>query len=337
MAEDGNVSTPAPTDISGATRITLYTVLLVWSLVGNVLVIIVVFCNKNLRSTFNQLVLNMAVSDLVIPLLSLPIKIAEEALKPPDYKWLVGGSLGTILCKLCFFLADLSPAVSVFSLLIIAVERFILTVYPVSRFKFTARLNYFLIGGTWFTSMALTSPYLYTFRTITINGHTFCYSSWSPAFDDSVQKIYVLVICVVAFVVPFISIIVLYSLMLYKLNQNDKTVRKSMLHHQKGSSQRKRRNKTVFYISVSICVAFALLWGPYFSLIFVHYFILTKPIKEPLVSFVINYLAFANSAINPCIYFIFLKSFRKGFENIFKRKQNGRPSTRNDRVQETLL
>lgn len=330
MAENQGVndSTQHPsiaTDFNAATKITLYCILLVWSLVGNVIVIALLTLNKNLRSTFNQLILNMAISDLAIPLLSLPMKIAEEAAKPQAYTWLIGGSFGTALCKISFFIADLSPAVSVLSLLVIATERFIVTLFPIRRYMITRKVNYFCIGFTWIASMVLMSPHLYTFKTLEMDGYTYCYSSWEPDFDNVFsQKLFILIVCITAFVIPFLSMTILYSIMLYKLHQNNKTVQKEMLHQpsSKTESRRAQRNRTVFYISISICASFALLWGPYFCIVFVYHFIIVDQPSGETVFFVINYLAFANSAINPCIYFVFLKSFRNGLRSLFRKQKS---------------
>jgi len=116
--------------ILSETKLVLYSVLLVFSLLGNILVIAVVFYNENLRSDFNYLIVNMAISDLFIPLLAIPQRISEVSglLRPNE--WLIGGVGGAFLCKLSYFSSDFAPAVSIFSLVVIAASRFVAIVYP---------------------------------------------------------------------------------------------------------------------------------------------------------------------------------------------------------------
>ena len=78
-----------------------YSLLLVTILVGNSLVIAVTCRNRNLQKTINFLILNMALSDLFVPLFGLPIRIEQIYL--PQGRWLVGGAFGSITCKILPF------------------------------------------------------------------------------------------------------------------------------------------------------------------------------------------------------------------------------------------
>ncbi|KAL9972503.1 hypothetical protein ACROYT_G018819 [Oculina patagonica] len=76
--------------------------------------------NKRMQSITNYLIVNMAVSDILITVLSVPRRITEILVGPR--RWLVGGILGSALCKSFSFLQDISTAVSVLSLLVIAID-----------------------------------------------------------------------------------------------------------------------------------------------------------------------------------------------------------------------
>ncbi|XP_031549539.1 cholecystokinin receptor-like, partial [Actinia tenebrosa] len=208
------------------TKVVLYSILLVWSLIGNVLVIAVVFSN-DIKTIFNGLIVNMAVSDLFVPLLALPLKIVESS-RGRYNEWLVEGPLGETLCKLCYFFIDISPAVSVFSLIIIAVNRFVAIVFPSSLKRWSGKIQRVLLMFTWVFSMALLSPYFYTFRLKHINGLTYCLSTWSPAFEDiPARTLFISILIVAVFLIPFLTITVLYVMMLKKLIQHSKTVENS--------------------------------------------------------------------------------------------------------------
>ena len=78
--------------------------------------------------TTNFLIANMAASDLIITSFALPREVAEVFLG--HRRWLLKGTMGRILCKLVFFLQNLSTAVSMHSLVVIAIDRYRGIVFP---------------------------------------------------------------------------------------------------------------------------------------------------------------------------------------------------------------
>ena len=68
----------------------------------------------------------MAMSDLLYPIFLFPLRIAELYVS----SWIIGGSFGQALCKLSVFLPDISTLVSIQSLVLIAVGRFVAVVLP---------------------------------------------------------------------------------------------------------------------------------------------------------------------------------------------------------------
>ena len=77
------------------TKITMYVLILVLSTVGNSAVIVVICRSKRRRSVAgNLLILNLALCDLLTPLLSIPFDLALEE---NSYKWLYGEAMCTLL------------------------------------------------------------------------------------------------------------------------------------------------------------------------------------------------------------------------------------------------
>ncbi|EDO43782.1 predicted protein, partial [Nematostella vectensis] len=100
-----------------------FSLVLIVSLIGNILVILVVYKNKNMRKTINYFIVNMAASDIIIPVLVMPMQIARTANSETQGAWLVEGTAGLALCKIVYFLADISGPVSILSLVCMAVDR----------------------------------------------------------------------------------------------------------------------------------------------------------------------------------------------------------------------
>ena len=108
-----------------------YCLLFIVSLAANTFIRIIVYRTKTLRTPINILVVNMAISDLLFPIVHFPkisVKINTAG------HWLVSGPLGQAMSKLSSFATDVSTLVSVRSLLLIALDRFGTVVFPL-RFR----------------------------------------------------------------------------------------------------------------------------------------------------------------------------------------------------------
>ena len=68
-----------------------------------------------MRKPINFFIVNMTMSDLLLPIFLLPRKIQILYID----SWLIGGPLGQTFCKLSSFLPDVSAAVSIQSLVLI--------------------------------------------------------------------------------------------------------------------------------------------------------------------------------------------------------------------------
>ena len=104
-----------------------YCLLFIVSLAANTFIRIIIYRTKTLRTPINILVVNMAISDLLFPIVHFPkisVKINTAG------HWLVSGPLGQAMSKLSSFATDVSTLVSVRSLLLIAVDRFGTVVFP---------------------------------------------------------------------------------------------------------------------------------------------------------------------------------------------------------------
>ena len=105
----------------------VYCLIFLVSLAGNTVIGITVYKAKTMRKPINFLIVNMAISDLLFPIFLFPREIQKSLYAD---SWLTGGPLGQALCKLVFFLPDVSNAVSILSLVLIAVGRYGAVVFP---------------------------------------------------------------------------------------------------------------------------------------------------------------------------------------------------------------
>ena len=114
------------------------------SLVANSLIVMIVYKTPNLRKPINFFIANMASSDLLYPIFSIPFKLSHLH----DNSFLIGGQLGQALCKLVPFFGDVSFVVSIQNLILIAVDRFGAVVFPLRSLLIRSKLCPFFIFAT---------------------------------------------------------------------------------------------------------------------------------------------------------------------------------------------
>ena len=131
--------------------------LFIVSLTGNTVIGIITYKTKTMRKPINSFIVNMAMSDLLYPIILFPIDIQRLYID----SWLIAGPLGLALCKLVIFLTDLSADVSVQSLVLIAVDRFGAVVFPLRSPLISSKLCPFFILATWIVAMAVNSLELF--------------------------------------------------------------------------------------------------------------------------------------------------------------------------------
>ena len=99
----------------------VYSMIMIISLCGNLAIIAIVLKNIRMWTTTNFLIVNMAASDLLISVFAIPREFVFTFTGPR--RWLLDGLTGLIMCKLVYFFQDISTAVSIQSLVVIAIDR----------------------------------------------------------------------------------------------------------------------------------------------------------------------------------------------------------------------
>uniref|UniRef100_A0A1A9WEB5 G-protein coupled receptors family 1 profile domain-containing protein n=1 Tax=Glossina brevipalpis TaxID=37001 RepID=A0A1A9WEB5_9MUSC len=100
--------------------------------VGNALVIFMFIRCKSLRTPANKLVINLAISDLIM-LLKCPIAAYNNFKRGP--------ALGELACRIYGFLGGLSGTASIGTLTAIALDRYNVVVHPLDPLRYTSKLR----------------------------------------------------------------------------------------------------------------------------------------------------------------------------------------------------
>ncbi|XP_078375908.1 QRFP-like peptide receptor [Oculina patagonica] len=292
----------------------VYCLIFVVSLAGNIFIGIIVYKTKTMRKPINFLIVNMAMSDLLWPIFLFPQKFTELY----GDSWMISSPLGQALCKLVPFSVTFSLAVSIQSLVLIALDRFGAVVFPLRSPFISSKLCPFFILATWIVAMAASSPYLFVFKLAEYpEGVMYApQGNDHEVFQASSYVEYFLTILVVLFSTPLILIAVLYTVVYVKLKSHRIPGEQSI----NAGEQRKKRERNVLKMAIAIVLGFAVCFVPYSI-----WWILTLFVSDigsdcgfHYFGLVARFMSYANCTINPCICFIFSKNYRQALKNLLK-------------------
>ena len=206
--------------------------------------------------------------------------------------------------------------VSIQSLVLIAVGRFGAVVVPLRSRLITRKLCPFFIIVTWITAMAVLSPFLVANKVVKYRERLMCVSLWMEIFGGTFEN-YALAVVVVFFYIPFVLVVILYSVILMKL--------KMQVHQGEQSAnaeeQRTRRNRNLLKMAVAIVVVFFICLIPYFSNFVIARFSAPDSSIWFSCSFVLyiivtRYISYTNCVINPIICLIFSSNYRQALKRL---------------------
>ena len=298
-----------PSIIHQVTIIVVYSIMLLFSLSGNTIIIFIVFTRPFMRSVTNCLIANMAAADLLMTFSAMPYSVAYTYVAS---RWF-GGIMGMITCKLLHFSIALSIAASILTLTVIALDRFFAVAYPfkrVSVIRHIPRTNMLI----WLVSVLCMSPYLYFYKSDLLEDNNYhCFLLWEPLANSfTALRIYFSFIFIALYLVPLIVICIFYSIISFKLwarripgNPTEVNLRNVELS--------KRRTIKMLII---IVVVFALCWLPAHLM---HFFIFFEDKTFNNLSLIIIFsISHANSAINPYLNIVLNRNFRRPFLEVLR-------------------
>ncbi|XP_020913696.1 QRFP-like peptide receptor [Exaiptasia diaphana] len=191
----------------------------------------------------------MAVSDIIAALFLFPFLIIKNLIF--DDQWLIGGGIGNALCKLTLFTIEMSFAVSVYSCVAIAIERYFAVAHPFKK-PFKGKMKHAIVA-IWIVAAVICSPYLFFSTTIQYGNSLYCgvsHKTW-PSYMT-----YHYILGGLDSVLPVLFITITYIFTIYKL-----------YHHKVtglATSERRRReqqNNKVLKHAVTIVVLLYLCRG----------------------------------------------------------------------------
>ncbi|XP_026318662.1 QRFP-like peptide receptor [Hyposmocoma kahamanoa] len=303
--------------------IVLYVAVLTASLSANTLLIFIVIKFQYMRSVTNIFLVNLSVADLLVTLFCMPVQIAKSV----TLLWY----FGEIMCKAVNYLQGVAVASSVFTITAMSVDRYLAITQSLRQPWMPSRRGAcFLLAALWMVALAIFAPLLAVATVQKENipllsrtrngslwverGVEFCTETW----PDSIKKeLYGAFSFILVYAIPGCIVVVSYSLMGRRLcsvlppfDQTEGSV---------NSQQRLRlvrERKRVAWILLLLAVLFALCWLPYNIL---QLLIDVNAVKVESMAIVLPYtllLGHANSAINPIVYCLMTRNFRRSLRKL---------------------
>ena len=292
---------------SATAHLISYLFILVCSLAGNVLIIAIFFRDKTLRTTVNYFIVNMCVSDLLFPIINLPIWIILDQGK----SWLFVVEMYAALCKTFSIVLGVSVHVSLFSMTALAADRFRAIIFPMKPALFSPNKCCATITAMWLSSFAM---FLYH-AIVSSPGNDSCVDTKSTSKELIFVSAFFALICLFA-----VTITVFYLKVAIFLHRQ-----KNSLHlASEVVKKRAKRNRKIITMLIIIVILFYVVWIPFFvMMIFYH-----KRLPCVYVWLAYTILPILNPVVNPVVYFVFNVKYCQGFMKLlsclwlFTKKNN---------------
>jgi len=274
-----------------------FSVILVINLLGNGVVCLVVLRYRGMRAPINYLLVNLAVSDMMVALFITPQYVIKWTFHHPN---------GTTGDYMCMFVTGgnfiwFGQAASTFSLVAVAAERYFAVVRPLSdRSRLTTRRLISVVTASWIYALLFDLPLFFVVRHK--DGVDHCIERWP---DKKLAEAYTIGCFFVFGAIPVGAMICLYSRVLRKLWKVG--VRATLISEQARNRARLKVTKMVLVVSIMYAVCRL----PNLVLYMLSQF---KPElyaygSDPYVTSVV--LVGLNSAMNPFIYALHSSNFRQ--------------------------
>ncbi|XP_062586582.1 allatostatin-A receptor-like [Saccostrea cucullata] len=266
-------------------------------IVGNALVIVVILAKKKLQNTTNILVVSLATADLLFVVFCASFTAANYAIS----YW----PFGNVWCKLVNFISHVCAYASVWTLVLLSIDRYIAVVHPVLSKRIRNRQNTcILVLVTWTLICCGNFPILFQYGIV---HYTWMGQNRSACVNLAgvgnklVFKVFYGCFFALGYALPLSLINLCYGCLLKTL------CRRSHL--------RQKSQRTTKFV-ITFVVAFAICWLPIQVILIVQTFTDYEiTIGSTAVLMTANCLAYANSCINPLLYAILSENFRRYLRN----------------------
>uniref|UniRef100_A0A8C6UPJ8 Opsin 1 (cone pigments), short-wave-sensitive 2 n=1 Tax=Neogobius melanostomus TaxID=47308 RepID=A0A8C6UPJ8_9GOBI len=219
----------------------------------NTLTIVCTAQYKKLRSHLNYILVNLALSNLLVSTIgSFTCFFCFAS------RYMI---LGPLACKIEGFFATLGGMVSLWSLAVVAFERWLVICKPMGNFIFKSNHAIACCAITWVFALAAAVPPLVGWSRYIPEGlQCSCGPDWYTTNNKFNNESYVMFLFCFCFAFPFLTILFCYTQLLFTL--------KAVTRAQAESASTQKAEQEVTRMVVIMVLGFMVCWMPYASFAF---------------------------------------------------------------------
>ncbi|XP_030047446.1 neuropeptide Y receptor type 1 [Microcaecilia unicolor] len=289
-----------------------YGAVIILGLSGNLALIIIILKQKEMRNVTNILIVNLSFSDLLVTIMCLPLTLVYTLM---DH-WV----FGEIMCKLNPYVQCVSITVSIFTLVLIAIERHQLIINP-RGWRPNNRHACVGISAIWIAAMVSSFPYMIyqvltdePFRNVTIEtfkGKFVCVERFPL---EAIRLSYTTTLLVIQYFGPLCFIFVCYVKIYIRLKR-----RNNMMDKMRDNKYRSNETKRINIMLISIVVAFAVCWLPLniFNIVFDWNYEIIATCSHNSLFLICHLTAMISTCVNPIFYGFLNKNFQRDLQFFF--------------------
>ncbi|XP_074528421.1 histamine receptor H2b [Halichoeres trimaculatus] len=304
--------------ISTALRWLVLVSFIIVTIGGNVLVCLAVGLSRRLWRIANCFVVSLAVTDLLLGLLVMPLSATSEL---RGGQWPLGGTL----CNIYISMDVMLCTASILTLLAISVDRYLAISAPLSYSRRVTPLRVTLgMIAIWTLSLAV------SFVPIHLGLNTADYrvqhADWSIEDEDTEGRYcqfewnnnYVVIYAFGSFYLPLLLMCGMYLCIFRVAREQARRIRAATPSFARTASTAAiaREHKATVTLA-AVLGAFVICWFPYFTF-FTCMGIGGKSIPPNTLHSVVLWLGYFNSALNPILYPAFNRDFHKAYGELLR-------------------
>ncbi|XP_038611167.1 neuropeptide Y receptor type 1 [Tachyglossus aculeatus] len=289
-----------------------YGAVIILGISGNLALIIIILKQKEMRNVTNILIVNLSFSDLLVTIMCLPFTFVYTLM---DH-WVFGEPM----CKLNPFVQCVSVTVSIFSLVLIAIERHQLIINP-RGWRPNNRHAFVGIAVIWVLAVASSLPFVIyqvlsnePFQNVTLDAFKDKYVCFDQFPSDSHRLSYTTVLSVLQYFGPLCFIFICYFKIYIRLKR-----RNNMMDKMRDNKYRSTETKRINIMLLSIVVAFAVCWLPLtvFNTVFDWNHQIIATCNHNLLFLLCHLTAMISTCVNPIFYGFLNKNFQRDLQFFF--------------------
>ncbi|XDV30004.1 hypothetical protein PO909_033014 [Leuciscus waleckii] len=302
--------TPCPDNfqyLNSTPLVVVYIIVFCLSLLGNTVVIFVVFCMENRRTSTDVYLMHLAIADL---LFSVTLPFWAAFLHAGDWMF------GTIMCKLLSGIQEATFYCCVFLLACISVDRYLAIVKATQFINQKRHLVGIVCAMVWLCAILLSIPVMLNRDVIASNGGYMCHDNVTAESIENWRMSLRILRHTLGFFLPLAVMVFCYGFTICTLCRS-------------RNSQKQKAMRVI----LSVVLAFIICWLPNNIIELLDNLMRAGRIMETcklrddldVTLYVTQAIAFAHCAVNPILYAFIGKKFRNQLlTSLFKKGLLGR-------------